>query len=184
MRSFGFRGWVMPLLLLACGALVLYPLAFLIIESLNIGDPQSFPPEELGLANYTDLFEEPRVITNTLLVASIATILAVLFGFIQAWILTRTVIPGRDRLERLMELPYYMTPLIGALAWGVLLGPKTGLINQVWRSVGWTSDFFNIYTPWGIAWVMALFEGFRHDLRLHEINGPIPGGKLARSRRG
>jgi len=159
MRSFGFRGWVMPLLLLACGALVLYPLAFLIIESLNIGDPQSFPPEELGLANYTDLFEEPRVITNTLLVASIATILAVLFGFIQAWILTRTVIPGRDRLERLMELPYYMTPLIGALAWGVLLGPKTGLINQVWRSVGWTSDFFNIYTPWGIAWVMALFEG-------------------------
>jgi len=83
----------------------------------------------------------------------------VLFGFIQAWILTRTVIPGRDRLERLMELPYYMTPLIGALAWGVLLGPKTGLINQVWRSVGWTSDFFNIYTPWGIAWVMALFEG-------------------------
>jgi len=159
MRSFGFRGWVMPLLLLACGALVLYPLAFLIIESLNIGDPQSFPPEELGLANYTDLFEEPRVITNTLLVASIATILAVLFGFIQAWILTRTVIPGRDRLERLMELPYYMTPLIGALAWGVLLGPKTGLINQVWKSVGWTSDFFNIYTPWGIAWVMALFEG-------------------------
>jgi iron(III) transport system permease protein len=159
MSSFGFRGWVMPLLLLVCGGLVLYPLAFLIIESLNIGDPQSFPPEELGLANYLELFEEPRVITNTLLVASIATVLAVLFGFIQAWILTRTIIPGRDRLERLMELPYYMTPLIGALAWGVLLGPKTGLINQVWQSTGWTSDFFNIYTPWGIAWVMALFEG-------------------------
>jgi iron(III) transport system permease protein len=83
----------------------------------------------------------------------------VLFGFIQAWILTRTEIPGRQRLERLMELPYYMTPLIGALAWGVLLGPKTGLVNQVWRSLGFTFDVFNIYSPQGIAWVMALFEG-------------------------
>ena len=23
-----------------------------------------------------------------------------------------------------------------ALAWGVLLGPKTGLINQIWHSIG------------------------------------------------
>ena len=85
--------------------------------------------------------------------------LAVIFGFLQAWILTRTNIPGRQRLERLMELPYYMTPLIGALAWGVLLGPKTGLVNQVWRSTGAPGDLFNIYSPYGIAWVMALFEG-------------------------
>ena len=81
------------------------------------------------------------------------------FGFLQAWILTRTDIPGRQRLERLMELPYYMTPLVGALAWGVLAAPKTGLVNQVWRSLGATGDLFNIYSPWGIAWVMALFEG-------------------------
>jgi iron(III) transport system permease protein len=105
------------------------------------------------------LFEEPKIILNTLWVACLATAMAVLFGFVQAWIITRTAIPGRARLERLMQLPYYMTPLIGALSWGVLLGPKTGLINQVWRSLGFTSDVFNIYSPWGIAWVMALFEG-------------------------
>ncbi len=40
-----------------------------------------------------------------------------------------------------------MTPLIGALAWGVLLGPKTGLVNQVWRSTGAPGDFFDIYSP-------------------------------------
>jgi iron(III) transport system permease protein len=155
----GTRNWITPLLLLVCGALVLYPLIFLIIESTNVGDASTFPPEEYGLSNYLELAGEPRVLMNTLLVASIATVLAVLFGFIQAWILTRTNIPGRERLERLMELPYYMTPLIGALAWGVLLGPKTGLINQVWRAAGFNFDFFNIYSPWGIAWVMALFEG-------------------------
>ncbi len=159
MNRLDFRAWIVPILLLVIGALVLYPLAFLITSSLNVGDPQLFPPEAWGTGNYLRLFEEPRVLGNTLLVASIATVLAVVFGFIQAWILTRTAIPGRERLERLMELPYYMTPLIGALAWGVLLGPKTGLGNQLWRSAGFTSDFFNIYSPQGIAWVMALFEG-------------------------
>jgi iron(III) transport system permease protein len=151
--------WIAPLLLLVCGVLVLYPLVYLVTESFNIGDAQTFPPEEYGIGNYIELFEEPKVILNTLWVACLATVLAVLFGFIQAWILTRTAIPGRARLERLMQLPYYMTPLIGALSWGVLLGPKTGLLNQVWHSIGFTGDFFNIYTPWGIAWVMALFEG-------------------------
>ena len=159
MRFTGLQRLITPILLLVIGALVFYPLIFLITESLNVGDPQVFPPEELGIGNYTNLFEDSRIITNTLLVACIATVLAVVFGFIQAWILTRTSIPGRDRLERLMELPYYMTPLIGALAWGVLLGPKTGLMNQAWHLFGWQGDFFNVYSPWGISWVMALFEG-------------------------
>ena len=153
------RQIVMPLVVLVCGALVIYPIAFLINESLNVGDPSTFPPEQYGLDNFTNLTDDYRALANTLLVSCIATVLAVIFGFLQAWILTRTNIPGRQRLERLMELPYYMTPLIGALAWGVLLGPKTGLVNQAWRSLGATGDLFNIYSAYGIAWVMALFEG-------------------------
>ncbi len=159
LKGISLRHIVMPLVVLLCGALVLYPIGFLINESLNVGDPSAFPPEEYGLDNYINLIDDYHVLTNTALVSCIATVLAVIFGFLQAWILTRTNIPGRQRLERLMELPYYMTPLIGALAWGVLLGPKTGLVNQAWRSFGAPGDLFNIYSPWGIAWVMALFEG-------------------------
>jgi iron(III) transport system permease protein len=159
MRNISLRQIVMPLVVLLCGALVLYPIGFLVNESLNVGDPSTFPPEEYGFDNFTNLVDDSRVLTNTLLVSCIATVLAVIFGFLQAWILTRTNIPGRQRLERLMELPYYMTPLIGALAWGVLLGPKTVLVNQVWRATGAPGDLFNIYSPYGIAWVMALFEG-------------------------
>jgi len=68
-------------------------------------------------------------------------------------------VPGRDKLERLMELPYYMTPLVGALAWAVLASPKSGFFNQIWRWAGGTGDFVNIYSMFGIAWIMALFEG-------------------------
>ena len=154
----GLKYLVTPLVVLLCGSLVLYPVLFLVTESFNVGEPGQFPPELLGLGNYVNLYEDLRILGNTALVACLATIMAVVFGFTLAWILTRTAIPGRDHLERLLELPYYMTPLVGALAWGVLLGPKTGLINQLWRLVG-GGDLFDIYTPYGIAWVMALFEG-------------------------
>jgi iron(III) transport system permease protein len=149
---------VTPLVVLICGSLVLYPVLFLVTESFNVGEPGQFPPELLGLGNYSNLYEDARILGNTALVACLATLMAVVFGFTLAWILTRTAIPGRAHLERLLELPYYMTPLVGALAWGVLLGPKTGLLNQLWRMLG-GGDLFDIYTPYGIAWVMALFEG-------------------------
>jgi iron(III) transport system permease protein len=33
-------------------------------------------------------------------------------------------------------------------------------LNQLWHFLsGSEGDLFNIYSPWGIAWVMALFEG-------------------------
>jgi iron(III) transport system permease protein len=63
------------------------------------------------------------------------------------------------RMERALELPYYMTPLVGALAWSILAAPKSGFLNQLWRLVGGSGDLLNIYSIFGIAWVMALFEG-------------------------
>ena len=140
--------------------LVLLPLVFLVEESLNIGDPLAFPPAQYGFANYLAIFEEDiNVLWNTVIIAVMATVMAILIGFTLAWILTRTNVPGRETLERLMELPYYMTPLVGALAWSVIAGPKSGFINQVWKAWGGPGDLVDIYGHFGIAWVMALFEG-------------------------
>jgi iron(III) transport system permease protein len=145
---------------LAVGFLVILPLVFLVEESLNTGDPMSFPPQAYGIANYLAIFDEDiRVLWNTLLIAVMATVMAIVIGFALAWILTRTNVPGRAQLERLMELPYYMTPLVGALAWAVIAGPKSGFVNQLWKRAGGGGDLVDIYTHFGIAWVMALFEG-------------------------
>ncbi|HWB48464.1 MAG TPA: iron ABC transporter permease [Stellaceae bacterium] len=145
--------------LLFCGTLVLYPLVYLVAESLNTSGEDSFPPAEIGLANYSDLIDDWHILANTAFVACLATVTAIAIGFLAAWALTRTKLPGRAALERLMELPYYMTPLVGALAWSVLAAPHTGFINQVWHGVGGGGDLVDIYSPFGIAWVMALFEG-------------------------
>jgi iron(III) transport system permease protein len=157
---FTWQGLITLAVLVVVAFLVLLPVVFLVEESLNVGDPMAFPPQEYGLANYVAMFEEDlQVIINTVVIAVAATVMAVLIGFTLAWILTRTNVPSRHKLERLMELPYYMTPLVGALAWAVLASPRSGFFNQIWRWAGGTGDLFNIYSMFGIAWIMALFEG-------------------------
>jgi iron(III) transport system permease protein len=180
---------LMWLILLPCAALVLYPVVFIVAESLNVGEPGVFPPELISLANFAGLKDDVPIIVNTLMVAFGATVMAVIIGFALAWILTRTNLPGGARYERLMELPYYMTPLVGAMAWGILAAPKNGLLNQTWQHVGGRGDLFDIYSPLGIAWVMALFEGTvafvmisaamkSMDPSLEESARVLGGGKL------
>lgn len=157
------RNWqaiVTVVLLLAVGFLVVLPMVFLVEASLNVGDPLAFPPEAYGIRNYLAIFDEDiNVLWNTVVIAVMATVMAIVIGFTMAWILTRTNVPGRAALERLMELPYYMTPLVGALAWAVIAGPRSGFANQLWKGIGGSGDIADIYTHFGIAWVMALFEG-------------------------
>src|SRR5262245_34053520 len=85
--------------------------------------------------------------------------MAIVLGFAMGWILSRTNVPGRAAFEQLMALPYYVTPLMGALAWSLIGSPSGGFVNQVWRALGGSSHVIDITTPYGIAWVMALFEG-------------------------
>ncbi len=153
------QGIATAVILVFCGGLVIYPLVYLVAESLNVSGEDVFPPASYGLANYTDLIDDWHIIANTAFVACLATVMAVVIGFLAAWTLTRTKIPGRAQLERLMQLPYYLTPLVGALAWAILASPRTGFLNQLWRAFGFGGDLFNVYSPFGIAWVMALFEG-------------------------
>src|SRR5207249_1873026 len=112
-----------------------------------------------GLANYADLPRYGHIFWNTVMVAVAATAMAMVLGFVMAWILSRTNVPGRGMLEQLMALPFYVTPLMGALAWSLLGSPSGGFGNQVWRAAGGESHLIDITSPYGIAWVMALFEG-------------------------
>jgi iron(III) transport system permease protein len=143
----------------AAAVLVLYPIFFLFQASLSVGDPQARPPEAYGLDNFIDLGRYAHIFWNTVLVAVVATVMAIVFGFVMGWILSRTNVPGRAAFEQLMALPYYVTPLMGALAWSLIGSPSGGMLNQVWRASGGESHLIDMTTPYGIAWVMALFEG-------------------------
>ncbi len=140
-------------------AFVLYPIYFLFQAALDVGDPNVRPPTEYGLDNFLLLPNYWEIMLNTLVVSFAASLMALIFGFVTAWILTRTNVPMRGALEQLMAVPYYVTPLLGALAWSLLGARESGFINQAWRAMGAKEALFDIAGPIGIAWVMALFEG-------------------------
>ena len=139
--------------------LVLHPIFFLLQASLDVGDPEARPPTAYGFDNYATLLQYSQILLNTVLVSLAATVMAMVFGFVMAWILSRTDVPGRRTFEQLMAIPYYVTPLLGAFAWSLLGAPESGFINQVWRALGGEDRLIDMATPLGIAWVMALFEG-------------------------
>ena len=144
---------------IVAAVLVLYPVFYLLQAALDVGDPQMRPPNAYGLDNFEALLNYPQIMLNTLSVSLAATVMALVIGFVMAWILARTNVPGRRIFEQLMAVPYYLTPLLGALAWSMLGSPESGFINQVWRTLGGSGHIIDINTPSGIAWVMALFEG-------------------------
>jgi iron(III) transport system permease protein len=139
--------------------LVLYPVFYLFQAAFDVGDPQTRPPTAYGFDNFENLLQYTQILLNTLTVSVAASVMAVVIGFLMAWILARTNVPGRKVLEQFMTVPYYLTPLLGALAWSMLGSPESGFINQVWRALGASGHIIDINTPYGIAWVMALFEG-------------------------
>src|SRR6202048_3839015 len=143
----------------AAAMLVLYPIYFLFQAALNVGDPEAKPPTDYGFGNFAGLGQYWEILLNTVTVSFAATVLALLFGFVTAWILSRTNVPGRHVLEQLMAVPYYVTPLLGAFAWSLLGAPESGFVNQIWRALGGEGALVDITSPAGIAGVVALFEG-------------------------
>lgn len=174
---------------LIAAAAVLYPVFFLLQAALDVGEPEVRPPTAYGFDNFANLANYQEILFNTLLVSFAATVMALIIGFGTAWILNRTDVPFRRTLEQAMAVPYYVTPLLGALAWSLLGSPESGFINQAWRGLGGDGPLFDITGPIGIAWVMALFEGSvafvmigavmkSMDPSLEEASQVIGGGRL------
>lgn len=137
--------------------LVGYPLLMLIISS--------FAPIPAGggladaLRGYFVLFNNLGLLYNSIVIAVGSTVLALFFGVSLAWVVARTNIPLRGTLEQLIVIPFYLTPLMGAVGWALLASPNEGgALNAILMAWGLTDQpFFNVYTPGGIIWVMGIY---------------------------
>ncbi|MEO6958849.1 MAG: ABC transporter permease subunit, partial [Burkholderiaceae bacterium] len=141
--------------LLTVTLLVAYPMAFLVEVAFRVSEAGK--PASYGFGNFSLILSASnlKVVFNTVALAVISTAIAIPCGFGAAWIVFRTNIPGRVFFERLLVLPYYMTPLVPALAWLVLASPRSGLINQIGYHMGLVDPIINISTIAGISIVMA-----------------------------
>lgn len=153
-RSNGGR-WARIVWAAALVTLVGYPVVQIFAQSLTSSD------DGTALDNYATLFTDPRIgvaIMHSLWIAVGSTIGALLVALPMAWLLVRSDLPGRGLFRSVAVLTFAAPSFIAALGWVLLLGPRNGMLNTALQSVfGLESPPFNIFGPWGIIFVLALF---------------------------
>lgn len=141
-------------LLIAAG-LVYYPLSLLFLESFRLEDGG------LSLANYVEMFNQPAMLQaalNSLWIASATTLSVLVIGVPMAYLVSRTDMPGRGLIRSVAVLTFAAPSFIAALGWVLLLGPRAGVVNKLLQNtLGFTEGPFNIFSPWGIIFVLTLF---------------------------
>ena len=153
------RNLALALLVALLLFLTAYPLAMLVYGSLH-----TTPPGEAGtftLDGYRAMLSRTNalVLLNTIGLSLVKTGLAMVLALFLAWIVARTDTPYRGTLEVLVTLPFYIPPILTAMAWGMLATPKGGLINLAWTGLtGSREPLVNIYSYGGVVWHMMQYS--------------------------
>lgn len=133
---------------------VIYPSIRLILNSLKVGDGY-------GLDNYVTVFSDPgilRSMKNSFIVVIPATIFSTIIGVFLSWVVVRTNVPGVKYWKRLLSIPYFIPPFIGAIAWTFLLGP-VGYFNKfLMNTFGFEQAPMNIYSLGGMIFIMSMYR--------------------------
>jgi raffinose/stachyose/melibiose transport system permease protein len=99
----------------------------------------------VGLANFTEMFDDPHAIQaiwHTLLVAAAVTVIQNGAGLLLA-LGVNTIIKSRNVLRVFLFAPAVVTPIVSAYLWRNLLGPD-GAVNSLLAAVGlgsWQQDW-------------------------------------------
>ena len=99
---------------LAVAVILVLPLVTVFVEALSKGP-----------AVYFETFRDPatqHAIGMTLKVAALAVPLNTIFGIAAAWAVTRFNFPGRRYLISLIELPLWVSPIVGGLIYTLIFG--------------------------------------------------------------
>ncbi|WP_136050605.1 carbohydrate ABC transporter permease [Microbacterium sp. K36] len=157
--------WLLGFLIFTAGAMV-YSL-YISFSSYNLATNSARP---VGIENYANLFEDPRVgvsLANTLFYVVMAVPLEIVFALILALLLNR-VGRGAGAFRVLYYLPK-MTPAVATAAvFFLLLNGNSGAINQFLRVFGiqgpqwlvdpaWVKPSIVIMTLWTVAGTMVIF---------------------------
>ncbi len=135
--------------------LVVMPLAQLAMSSLEDGDTQAFT-----LANYASAFGRYRyveAIINSAGIAAAAALLSVAMAVPLAWGVVRTDMPARALVHLGVIATFLVPPLVGAIAWTLLAGPNAGWLNRAWSWLTGQAGPFDIYSFWGLSFVIATY---------------------------
>ncbi|WP_024696806.1 ABC transporter permease [Pseudomonas avellanae] len=152
MRQGGRGYWLSaPALALYIGLLVL-PLGLTLLLSFNVFDYQGgIKSDAYTLANYTAVLTDSyfyEIFLRTFWISALVTLLCVLIGVPEAYILSRMGAPWRSIFLILILTPLLISVVVRAFGWSLLLGAD-GLINQAIQFMGGRPVKL-LYTPFAV----------------------------------
>ncbi|AHG40710.1 ABC transporter permease [Pseudomonas syringae] len=152
MRQGGRGYWLSaPALALYIGLLVL-PLGLTLVLSFNVFDYQvGVKSDSYTLANYTAVITDSyfyEIFLRTFWISALVTLLCVLIGVPEAYILSRMGTPWRSIFLILILTPLLISVVVRAFGWSLLLGAD-GLINQAIQFMGGRPVKL-LYTPFAV----------------------------------
>src|SRR3990170_3198927 len=133
-----FAGGLLVLLALIVGV----PVAMVVLMSLRTGFPGEGGP--LTLVNFIRVYTDPatyEILVNTVLFATGAVAVTVLFAVPLVWLLMRTDLPYKKTIYVLLTVGILIPVFLRTIAWILLLSPRIGLVNQ------WAAQIFNLKHP-------------------------------------
>jgi iron(III) transport system permease protein len=136
--------------------LVAAPLGNILLQAISDGHGTVF---SLTARNLQRVLSEEiywTALVNTLLVCGGAAVGATVLGTALAWIFVRTDTFGRSILEQISQIPIFIPPFVGAVAWALLFAPRVGAGNRILAAFGVPVQF-DIYTRAGMLLVMSIY---------------------------
>lgn len=147
--------WLFALLTLLLVLLVANPILRLVWDSFHTAQG------ELSLQSYVAALGRGRhlqALLNSLYLGAAVTVLALALGVPLALAVSRTNMPGRGFTHLSVLAAFVMPNFLGAIAWILLAGPNAGWLNRLWIELtGADKGPFNIFSFWGLAFVIALY---------------------------
>ena len=150
----GRHGYLLsaPALLLYV-ALLIVPLGLTFVLSFNVFDYGSgIQSDAYTTEHYSSLLSDPyfyEIFLRTLWISALTTLLCVLIGVPEAYILSRMGTPWRSIFLILILTPLLISVVVRAFGWSLLLGAD-GLVNQVLQALG-GSPMKLLYTPFAVV---------------------------------
>ena len=148
------NNFLAALLWLVLAFLVLYPLSFLVLESLKIAGTENW-----GIKNYLGFFQDTyylKCFGNTLILSCLVLLTTTVFGVPLAYILARYRHWGKTVFTALILLPIVLPAYAGVFAFIIFLG-KHGTVNLLLMDAGLIAKPINfIYGLHGLVFIQSL----------------------------
>ena len=131
--------WLSGPALLLFAALLVVPLALTAVLSFNVYDPATGPKAgEFTLAHYAQVFTDSYyhgIFWRTFWISGLVTLICVLVGAPEAYVLSRMRNPWRSVLLLVVLAPLLVSVVVRAFGWSMLLGPE-GAVNALLQLLG------------------------------------------------